>query len=278
MNPWFRNLGFKPKKSLGQSFLISDKIADKLVDALELRSTDNVLEIGAGLGILTTRLGEKAHKVFAVEIDERLIPILQENTKNFNNIEIIHQDILKLDWQKCGLATASHNSKAKIIGNIPYFISSEIIEKLLQNINIWDLVVLTTQREFTNKLLASRGNPDYCALTVLFEYYTERKKLLSIPASSFRPSPKIVSTALIIKKRSYPLFRDIDFRIFRRVVSGAFKYPRKTILNNLVLDFNLKKDEITQIASRAGVDLNLRAQGFSVNEFYQLSKQFSKLI
>lgn len=259
--------GFKPKKSLGQSFLISNKIADELVDALDLHSTDNVLEIGAGFGILTTRLCEKARKVYAIEIDNRLIPILKENAKDFDNIEIIHQDILKLNWQKFG--------KVKIIGNIPYSISSAILEKLLANINIWDLAVLTTQREFTNKLLASAGKPGYSAITVLLEYYTERKKLFSIPAPSFRPSPKVISSAIIIKKRSLPLFEDIDFKLFRRVVSGSFKYARKTILNNLVLNFNIRKDELIQIAKRAGVNLNSRAQDFSIHEFYQLAKHFS---
>jgi 16S rRNA (adenine1518-N6/adenine1519-N6)-dimethyltransferase len=271
-------LGFKPKKSLGQSFLVSNKIADKLVDALDLHSADNVLEIGAGLGILTARLGKQADKVYAIEIDERLIPILKETTKNFTNIEIINHDILKLDWQSYvakGYVDGAKFGKLKIIGNIPYFISFEIIEKLLQNINVWNLVVLTTQREFTNKLLALPGKPDYCALTVLFEFYTERKKLFSIPASSFRPSPKIVSTAIIIKKRTYPLFEDIRFNIFHRVVHSSFKYPRKTILNNLALEFKMKKDELNQIAHRAGVNLNHRAQDFSINEFYQLAKQFS---
>lgn len=263
-------LGFKPKKSLGQSFLVSNKIADKLVSALELRSEDIVLEIGAGFGILTTRLCEKAHKVYAVEIDQRIITILQENTKQYRNLEIIHEDILSLDWQKF--------SNIKIVGNIPYNISSEILEKLLDNINIWNIVVLTTQREFTNKLIASPNMDSYCAFTVLFDFYTERRKLFSIPASLFRPSPKIVSTAAVIKKRTYPLFRDINFSIFRKAVFAAFKYPRKTILNNFILELNIKKDEITQIAKLAGVNLNCRAQNFSIFEFCKLTKQFSLLI
>lgn len=253
--------GFKPKKSLGQSFLISNKIADKLVDALELHSTDDVLEIGAGFGILTTRLYEKAHKVYAVEIDERLLPILKEKVKTCNNIEIIHQDILKLDWQKF--------TNLKIIGNIPYYISSEILLKLLDNINVWDLTVLTTQREFTNKLLAIPENLTYCATTVLFEFYTECKKICSIPASAFRPSPKIVSSAVVIKKRPSPLYVDVDFAKFSTIVLSSFKQPRKTIVNNLSKSLDISKDKIIQITN---LDLTRRAESFSTQDFYKLTK------
>jgi 16S rRNA (adenine1518-N6/adenine1519-N6)-dimethyltransferase len=258
-------LGFKPKKSLGQSFLISNKIADKLVEALELKPTDNVLEIGAGFGVLTTRIAERAHKVIAVELDERLIPFLQENVKTHNNVEIINQDILKLDWQKLG--------NIKIIGNIPYNISSEILKILLDNINIWNTVVLTMQRELTNKLNTSPGKSDYCAMTVLFDFYTERKKLFSIPASQFRPSPKITSVAIVIKKRSSHLFADINFDIFSKVVQASFKQPRKTISNNLSIFLDINKSRLVGIKN---LNLNQRAETFSVYQFYQLAKELWK--
>ncbi len=265
MNLWFRNVGFKPKKSLGQSFLVSEKTADKLVSALQLNPLDNVLEIGAGFGILTTRLANKAQRVFATEIDQRLVPILQANTKEYNNIIIINQDILKLDWQKF--------DNVKIIGNIPYYISSEIFEKLLDNINLCKLAVFTTQREFINKLLAAPGEKDYCAMTVLFDYYTERKKQFSIPASQFRPSPKITSTVIVIKKRSSPLFTDMNFDTFSHVVKTSFKQPRKTIANNLSLFLDINKSRLAGIKN---LNLNQRAETFSVHQFYQLTKELWK--
>jgi 16S rRNA (adenine1518-N6/adenine1519-N6)-dimethyltransferase len=257
--------GFKPKKSLGQSFLISDKIADRLVNALELQSMDNVLEIGAGLGILTTRLCQQARNVYAIEIDKRLVPILHDKTKDFQNIEIINENILKLDWQKF--------DKLKIIGNIPYNISTKILLKLLGCINVWDTAVLTAQRELTYKLLALPGKSGYCATTVLFDFYTERKRLWSIPASSFRPSPNITSISVQIKKHPSPLFIDIDFNIFSKVVCASFKQPRKTIANNLSVLFNITKDRLTRITN---LDLNRRAETFSSIEFYQLTKELRK--
>jgi len=257
--------GFKPKKSLGQYFLVSNKIADKLIDALDLQPTDNVLEIGAGTGILTARLGMKAQKVYAVEIDKRLIPILQKTTEEFTNIEIIHQDILKLDWLNLG--------RVKIIGNIPYFISSSILLKLLESVKIWDLAILTVQIEFTHKLLAPPGKSGYCPTTVLFDYYTERKKLFSIPASWFRPSPKIVSAAIIIKKRIPPIFMSVDFNAFSTVVMASFKQPRKTIANNLSEFLNIDKDDIIK---KTDLDLNRRAETFSTIEFCRLTKDVWK--
>lgn len=259
--------GFKPKKSLGQSFLISDKIADRLVNALEIQSADNVLEIGAGLGILTTRLCRRAQNVYAIEIDKRLVSILHDKTKDFRNIEIINEDILKLDWQKFG--------KLKIIGNIPYNISTEILLKLLECINVWDIAVLTAQRELTYKLLALPGKSGYCTTTVLFDFYTERKRLWPITASSFRPPPNITSISVQIKKRPSPLFIDIGFDIFSEVVRASFKQPRKTIANNLSLFLNIEKNRILQLTK---LDLNRRAETFSTIEFCQLTKDFMEII
>lgn len=260
-------IGFNPKKSLGQSFLVSDKIADKLVSGLQITKDDEVLEIGAGFGNLTTRLCAQAKKVYAVEIDTRLIPVLKENTQRFHNIEIINQDIRQLDWQKF--------SAEKIIGNIPYNISTEMLSLLLTNINRWHLSVIVTQREFTKKLLAKPGQSGYSAYTVLYDFYTEHKKLLSIPPTAFKPSPKMISTAIVIKKRSSPLFTDIDFNMFRRIVHAAFKQPRKTLSNNLSMVLGVAKKDLSPISA---VDLNKRAQDFSLNEFVALTKSLISII
>ncbi|MEO0092128.1 MAG: 16S rRNA (adenine(1518)-N(6)/adenine(1519)-N(6))-dimethyltransferase RsmA [candidate division WOR-3 bacterium] len=259
---------FKPKKSLGQSFLISSRIADRLVSALELKNTDSVLEIGAGKGILTKRIAEKANKVFAVELDKRLIPILESNTKRFSNVEIINADILQLDW--------SNWEKVKIIGNIPYNLSSPILFRLLDNINLWEITVLTLQREFADRLLAKPGTKDYGALSVIFEPLTIRKKLITIPASAFQPKPKVISTAIIIQKRIPALFNDIPYDIFNKLVHIAFSHRRKTIANNLNLGLSLDKIKISQIAEKTGIDLTRRAEQLTVDEFYQLAQALYK--
>ncbi|MBS4015584.1 MAG: ribosomal RNA small subunit methyltransferase A [Candidatus Latescibacteria bacterium] len=259
--------GFKPKKSLGQSFLVSDKIADKLVSGLQLTNNDKVLEIGAGLGILTTRLCAQAKKVYAVEIDARLIPVLRENTRQYNNIEIINQDIRQLNWNKF--------DDIKIIGNIPYNISTHILSLLIDNVNTWTLSIVVTQREFTHKLLSLPGQSGYSIYTVLFDFFTKRKKILSLPASVFKPSPKIVSTAVLIEKRTLTKFADINFQAFSQIVGTSFRQPRKTILNNLSMFLGIDKNELTQINQ---LDLFKRAQDFSVDEFYTLTKCLSQYL
>lgn len=260
-------LGFKPKKSLGQSFLVSDKIADKLVAGLQLTVNDSVIEIGAGFGILTSRSCAQAKQVYAVEIDSRLIPALAKNTQQFSNIQIINQDIRRLDWQKF--------HAEKIIGNIPYNISTEILSLLLESINHWHLSVIVTQREFTNKLLAKPGESGYSVYTVLYDFYTERKKLLSIQPTAFKPSPKIISTAIAIKKRMSPLFADIDFKFLSRIVHTSFKQPRKTVANNLTMFLGVAKNDLAQIIQ---VDLSKRAQDFSLNEFCELTRSLTNII
>lgn len=259
--------GFRPNKSLGQSFLISNKIADRLVAALTLTEIDEVLEIGAGLGILTTRLCAVAQKVYAVEIDQRLIPVLQENTKQFSNIEIINQDILKYNLCKF--------NNIKIIGNIPYNQSLKIFIKLLQNIQSWSIAVITAQREFIHKIISLPNKPGYCANTVLFEFFTERQKLFSIPVTAFKPAPKIVSTTILLKKRPCPLFPDIDSDVFAKIVNASFKQSRKTIANNLSLFLGIDKNILAQIAD---LDSTQRAENFSIKEFHQLTRHLSALL
>jgi 16S rRNA (adenine1518-N6/adenine1519-N6)-dimethyltransferase len=193
------------------------------------------------------------------------VPILHDKTKDFRNIEIINEDILKLDWQKFG--------KLKIIGNIPYNISTEILLNLLKHINMWDTAVLTAQRELTYKILASPCKSGYRAFTVLFDYYTERKKLFSVSASMFRPSPKISSTAVLIKKRISPVSIDIDFKALSVVVQASFKQPRKTIANNLSMFLNIDKAALIRTTN---LDLTRRAESFSTTDFCQLTKDLRK--
>ncbi len=258
---------FKPKKSLGQYFLISSKIADQLISSLELTNQDEVLEIGAGCGILTIRLCDLAKKVYAIEIDPRLVSILSEKTKQYHNLQIINDDILNLQWQQF--------KDLKIIGNIPYHLSTEIFNLLLAYIDKWQLAVITTQREFADKLIAKPNSPNYCAMTVLFQFYTECQKILNIRPTEFKPQPKVTSSAILIKKNPTPLFNDITYHSFSKIVQIAFSYPRKTIANNLSLKLTIDKNLLRQIPN---LNLNKRAQNYSLFEYYLLTKHLKSLV
>jgi 16S rRNA (adenine1518-N6/adenine1519-N6)-dimethyltransferase len=257
---------FRPKKKLGQAFLTYPPIADQLVTALSLSPEDEVLEIGSGKGILTERLVQKAKYVYAVEIDKRLVLQLKEKLAQYQNLEIINQDILTYDL--AGLP------RIKIIGNIPYSVSSQIIFYLLRNRNFWDIAVLTLQKEFAERILAKPGTKEYGALTVIFNLYTEAKKLFNIPPAYFKPKPKVLSTAVLIKSRSEPLFQVADEAFFARVVKQAFSQRRKTLLNNLHASLRIDKDEL----QRLGIDLTRRAETLTLAEFVVLSERLQGLI
>ncbi|MEO0114097.1 MAG: 16S rRNA (adenine(1518)-N(6)/adenine(1519)-N(6))-dimethyltransferase RsmA [candidate division WOR-3 bacterium] len=252
---------FRPKKQLGQTFLTYQPIAEQLVNALNLTINDEVLEIGAGKGILTEKLVQKAKYVYAVEIDKRLVEKLKEKLGNYNNLEIIHQDILRYDL--------SRHRQLKIIGNIPYSLSSPILFYLLQNRQFWNSAILTLQKEFAERILAQPSTKEYGALTVIFNLYTEAKKLFNIPPIYFRPKPKVFSTAVILKVRQQPLLPIPDEKFFIQVVKSAFRQRRKTLLNNLHTFLGIDKSKLT----KTGIDMNRRAETLTLAEFVMLCKQ-----
>lgn len=257
---------FRPKKQLGQTFLTYQPIAEQLVNALNLNPNDEVLEIGAGKGILTQKLVLKAKYVYAVEIDQRLVEKLKERFAKVLNLEIINQDILKYDL--------SRHCQIKIIGNIPYSVSSQIMFYLLQHREFWDIAVLTLQKEFAARILAQSGTKEYGAITVIFNLYTEAKKLFNIPPSYFKPKPKVYSTAVLLKVHKQPLFPITDETFFSQIVKSCFLKRRKTLLNNLCATLHITKSELKGI----GIDMTRRAETLTLAEFVTLSERLKDLI
>ncbi|MEO0072003.1 MAG: 16S rRNA (adenine(1518)-N(6)/adenine(1519)-N(6))-dimethyltransferase RsmA [candidate division WOR-3 bacterium] len=257
----------KPKKKLSQYFLTSEPIAKTLVSRLDLNPSDEVLEIGAGTGMLTKYLCQKAKLVYAVEIDPQLTAILKENTNEFNNLVIINMDILKLNWQ-CyqGL---------KIIGNLPYHLASKILFLLIVNRNSWQKAVLTLDENVAQKILKKPNEPQGSILAALYNLYTERKKILKIPPEKFYPSPNVNSVSVLITKRPYPLFSDIDQSLLGKVLRIIFRHPRKTVANNLNLCLKLPKNLIFSFSSSY---LTRRAEELTLADFYQLAKHIASII
>lgn len=255
---------FRPKKKLGQAFLTFEPIADRLVDALNLTAEDEVLEIGAGKGILTERLIKRAKYVYAVEIDKRLVLMLKERLIGAKNIEIIHQDILQFDFTRF--------KQLKIIGNIPYSISSPLLFLLVKHRTIWRQAVLTLQKEFAARLLAQPGIKEYGAITVLLNLHLEARKLFSIPPGFFKPKPEIFSTALWLKVRERPLFQISNEEFFTSVVKASFNQRRKTLLNNLYASLGIDKIKLKKIGDKIGIDMTRRAETLTLAEFVLLAE------
>lgn len=253
-------MGINPIKSLGQVFLVRKLTARALVSALNLEPEDTVLEIGAGTGIITQMLVEKGCSAIAIEIDNRLVKVLKEKLGMASNLTIIQGDFLKFNL--------SQFQGIKIIGNLPYYISSEILKKLIQNRQAWDIAVLTTQREFAERILGKPGTRYYCPVSVICSYLFQRKKLFNIPPHFFKPSPEVMSTAFVLLRRPVPALDVTDQAMFYRVVQAAFvPQRRKTVLNNLSTNMKLSKATLAEIFAAVDLPLDLRAENTTLEQF-----------
>lgn len=257
----------KSIKSLGQVFLVNRKIAEQLVAALEIGVDDVVLEIGPGKGIITARLIEVAREVIAVDIDLRLIQYLSRKLPLQNNLKLIHADFLTFD-----LANYTH---LKIIGNLPYYLSSAILWKLLDNFFSWETAVITVQREFARRITAKPGSTNYCPISVVSQLLCDCRCLFNIPKSYFRPIPSVTSTAVRLK-RFASNFSQRDFCLLSSLVRAAFyPQPRKLLINNLLLNIKITRMELVEVFQKLGLPLNIRANALQPADFVRLATALS---
>ncbi|EFM39622.1 dimethyladenosine transferase [[Eubacterium] yurii subsp. margaretiae ATCC 43715] len=272
-----KKYGFKMTKSLGQNFLINENILDKIIESADISSDDVVLEIGTGIGTLTQRLCENAKKVIAVEIDRNLIPILNETLSNYDNITIINKDILKTDINE-ELKNLSINQKIKVVANLPYYITTPIIMKVLEDkVNV-DCMVLMLQKEVADRMNASPSTKDYGSLSIAVQYYCDTAIVCKVPKSSFIPEPNVDSLVLklvVNEKRNVDISNE---DLFFKIVRGSFSKRRKTILNSLSNYEDLgDKDKIQKLLEISGIDSKRRGETLSIYEFANLAKNYEKL-
>jgi 16S rRNA (adenine1518-N6/adenine1519-N6)-dimethyltransferase len=253
---------FRPRRSLGQSFLKHNPTASDLVAALQPEPDDSVLEIGPGRGMLTRRLVGRVGRVVAVEIDQRLVRELRTEFGDRPDLELVHDDFLEYDL-------AVHRD-IKVLGNLPYKASSQILVRLLDNIGAWRLAVLTTQREFAERVLANPGTKAYGALSVLAERICLRERLFNIRAERFRPKPDVTSTAFRLVRRERPQYEPDDPVFFRRLVRSSFAHRRKMLANNLAVEFGFGKQRALELLAEAGIGLSERAEAVGLEGFARL--------
>lgn len=266
--------GFKFTKSLGQNFLINESILDEIVESADISDDDVVLEIGTGIGTLTSKLCERAKKVIAVEIDKNLLPILQETLSDFDNITIINKDILKIDINE-ELTNLGINQKIKVVANLPYYITTPIIMKILEEkVNV-DCMVLMLQKEVANRINATTSTKDYGSLSIAVQYYCDTDIVCKVPKNSFIPEPNVDS---LVIKLSVNEKRKVDIEdedLFFKIVRGSFSKRRKTILNSLAGYENLvDKEKIEKILEKANIDTKRRGETLSIYEFAILTKAY----
>lgn len=272
-----KKYGFKMTKSLGQNFLINENILDKIIESADISSDDVVLEIGTGIGTLTQRLCKNAKKVIAVEIDKNLIPILNETLSDYDNITIINKDILKTDINE-ELKNLSVNQKIKVVANLPYYITTPIIMKVLEDkVNV-DCMVLMLQKEVADRMNATPSTKDYGSLSIAVQYYCDTDIVCKVPKSSFIPEPNVDSLVLKLVVNEKRKVEINDEELFFKIVRGSFSKRRKTILNSLSNYEDLgDKDKIQKLLEISEIDSKRRGETLSIYEFANLAKNYEKL-
>ncbi|MBM3244416.1 MAG: ribosomal RNA small subunit methyltransferase A [Candidatus Omnitrophica bacterium] len=260
----------KPKKSLGQNFLTDKNIQRKIVSACGFSLQDILLEIGAGRGDLTALIAKQVKKVFAVEIDTRLLGVLRENLSCLDNINILNCDILKFDISKF---FANESRRIDVLGNIPYYITTPIIEHLIRHRHKLKNVFLTVQKELADRLAAQAGSKEYGSLSCFVQYYFSPKTIFSIKKNSFSPAPKVDSVFLKLVVRDRPLFALKDEAVFFNIIRAAFNQRRKTLRNSL--KDKVPAGSLNSFFKDFNILPNIRPECLSLQDFANLANSIS---
>lgn len=265
----------KANKSLGQNFLINSEVVKNIVDCSDINEKDMVIEIGPGLGTLTKYLLEKAGKVLCIELDTRMIEILQDRFSIYKNFEVINQDVLKIDLNKIIKQNKKNGEfeNVKIVANLPYYITTPIIMKLLEDrLDIKSITVMI-QKEVADRLIEVPGGKQTGAITYSVYYYCESEKIMEVPNSSFIPEPEVTSEVIKMTLRDEPIVKLENPKVMFMIIKSAFMQRRKTLLNALTnTKVFINKAEGLQILNKLGLDENVRAENLTIQDFANITK------
>lgn len=267
-----KRFDIKMSKKLGQNFLIKRGIVDEIVHAAELTVGEPVLEVGPGIGTLTQGLAQSGVDVTAIELDRRLLEVLDTTLASYDNVRIIHGDVLKLD-----VPTIMNHKPFKVVANLPYYITTPIIMSLLESKLPIERLVVMVQKEVALRMIAKPGTKDYGALSVAVQYYTEPDIVLDVPPKSFLPAPAVTSSVIRCVLRDKPPVDVIDEKLFFRVVKAGFAQRRKTFSNTMKTT-GLTRDRIEELLAKANIDGQRRGETFTLQEFADVANAWAALI
>lgn len=273
------NVKTRPKKHLGQNFLIDQNIIDLIVEYAELSENDTVIELGSGTGLLTKKLANFSKKVFAVELDSKLFSVLQANCQNKSNIIPINEDILKLD-----LRNLVNEEKVKIVGNLPYYITTPIIAKVLdesKNLSI-QMILVMVQKEVAQRMIALPGSKDYGALSIFISYKTNVEIVKYVPATCFYPKPKVESAIVRMYPKDDLSLKLKDEELFFQIVRSAFQYRRKTLRNAIIIanhsgERYIPIDKFDSAIRSLNFSEKIRGEELSIEDFINLANNVHKI-
>jgi 16S rRNA (adenine1518-N6/adenine1519-N6)-dimethyltransferase len=262
-------------KSLGQNFIINDMIIDEIIRRGGISKGDSILEIGPGIGVLTQALAETAHQVIAVELDNKLIPILNETLEDYDNVEIIHNDILKIDVGQ--MIEEKMEKPTKVVANLPYYITTPIIMKLIEEVSGIEEIIVMVQKEVAERMVSGPGTKDYGSLSVAVQYYCDSMIILDVPRDNFMPAPNVDSAAIRLIVKDEPTVEVLNEAFFFKIIKGAFALRRKTLINSLSKSaIGIDKELLKKILEEMGIDLRIRGEKLDINDFAKLANRIYK--
>ncbi|SFE28095.1 16S rRNA (adenine(1518)-N(6)/adenine(1519)-N(6))-dimethyltransferase RsmA [Peptostreptococcus sp. D1] len=268
---------FRFNKSLGQNFLIDDSIIDKIISGSGVKEGDKVIEVGPGIGTLTKEIATIADKVMAVEIDKNLIPILKDTMEDYENFNAVNEDIIKADIKGL-IEKYLDGGPVKLIANLPYYITTPIIMRFLEEeINVTDIVVMV-QKEVAERMNAAPGGKAFGALSVAVQYYCDTEIIAKVPRHMFIPQPNVDSIVIALRVRSEKKYDVDNEELFFKVVKAAFGQRRKTLLNSISSMGVLNKKVISQILLESNIDEKRRGETLSLDEFAVLSNNINRAV
>lgn len=262
-------------KDLGQNFLIDEDVIKKIVQAAEISSEDLVIEIGPGLGTLTSKLIEKAKKVIAIELDKRMITILNDRFSLYDNFSLINEDILKVDLNKLIKEQNIDADHVKIVANLPYYITTPIIMKLLEERLQIKSITVMVQKEVADRLTEIPGGKNAGAITYCVHYYSEAEAIVLVPNTSFIPSPKVNSEVIKFNIRKEPLVKIENEREFFKIIKASFSQRRKTLINGLSNSGICSKEEIKEVLNSMNLSEKIRGENLSIEQFAELTDKLN---
>lgn len=264
--------GFTFSKALGQNFIVNPSVCPRIAQMGGAQKGVGIIEIGAGIGVLTYELANRAEKVVVIELDSRLLPILDETLSEFNNIKIINQDVLKVDLAKL-IAEEFAGMDVAVCANLPYYITSPILMGLLEAKLPIKSITVMVQKEAAQRICAEEGTRDVGAISLAVRYYSEPKVLFSVSRGSFMPSPDVDSCVIRLDIRETPAVQVDSEEHFFKVIRGAFLQRRKTVANSLSSALGLEKSAVNKALEQADIPLNARPEQLTLHQFKTIAEQ-----
>ncbi len=263
---------FNFQKKFGQNFLIDTRVLEKIIGAANIGKEDFVLEIGPGIGTMTQYLCEHAREVVAVEIDKNLIPILEDTLSTYENVQVIHQDILKMDIS-CLVQEKNRGEPIKVVANLPYYITTPIIMGLFESHVPIESITIMVQKEVADRMQVGPGTKDYGALSLAVQYYAKPEIVANVPPNCFIPRPKVGSAVIRLTKHQQAPVQVAQERQMFALIRASFNQRRKTLVNGLnnAPDISYSKEEIVQALEEMGLQANVRGETLTLEQFAQLS-------